>query len=111
VDNGKGESYTQQYKTDPFEGVANHEEREPYSRNKGSSRGDQFIERSNQNLLSSKEEFQFAAGSRDIFDDTVSNDGGSDNGGFSGPIKYGVNRPQSDGRVHGRKAQWPADRS
>jgi hypothetical protein len=107
IDNGKGENFTSNA-IDPWTAQSVHEERS-YSRNAGSNKGDFFIERGadSQNLLNQREEFQFRAGRRDIFDDVVANDGGSDNGGFSGPVRYGVNRPDGAGKVLGRKDQWP----
>jgi hypothetical protein len=98
IDGSKGENWTRANASDSVWGIPNPggEERR-YDRNAGSSRGDQWIERSEQNLLRNKQPFDWAAGKRDIFDDVISNASGNPEDGFSAPIRYGVNRPQSDG--------------
>jgi hypothetical protein len=104
IDRNKGANFTDNA-IDPWTSVPAGGNERSYSRNSGSNRGDQFIERGadSQNLLRQGEDFMFRAGTRDVFDDVVANDGGSPNGGFSGPIKYGVNRSQSDGTKRSRR--------
>jgi len=69
-----------------------------YSRNDGSNRGDQWIERgaASQNLLRNKPpaDGTGSAATRDVYDDVCANSDGT-NGGFSGPIRYGANKSQS----------------
>jgi hypothetical protein len=105
---GKGENFADRA-IDPWTAESNHPERDPYSRNDGSSKGDQLIERGadSQNLLVQSEENQFKFSRRDIYDDVDANSSGT-NDGFSGPIRAGVNRDQRDGKVHTRKSPtWP----
>jgi len=84
IDAAKGENFTKQNRS-PMEGVQSvHEERSSYSGAYGT----------NDPGLRTKRDVQFRWETRDIYTDVVDNDGGSANGGFSGPIKAGVNRSQ-----------------
>jgi hypothetical protein len=94
IDRNKGAGFTSD-PIDPWTAQSNHEEREPYSRNRGSSAGDKFIERGSQFSPRRVDDFMFRAQTRDIYDDTCGDNGNSDvNGGFSGPIRYGVSKGQ-----------------
>src|SRR5947209_6616237 len=97
IDANKGASFTDNAQ-DPWtiRNPAGDERR--YDRNAGSSGGDQWIERSPQNLLRNKDEFVYSAGKRDLWDDVDGNSVGT-NIGFSGPVRYGQNRSQADGTV------------
>jgi hypothetical protein len=107
IDGAKGENFGGN-PIDPWTAESEHSERQ-YSRNEGSSKGDQWIESGadSQNLLRQGEDVQFKFARRDIYDDVDANSSGT-NDGFSGPVKYGVNRPQTDGKIHTRKSpNWP----
>jgi hypothetical protein len=98
ISGAKGENFTKVNDSDSVWGIPNPggEERR-YDRNLGSSRGDQWIERSEQNLLRNKQPLDWAAGSRDLWNDVNSNANGNPEDGFSAAIRYGVNRSQADG--------------
>src|SRR5690349_15559791 len=87
ISGNKGATFTDNAQ-DPWTVQPNSKEREPYSRNRGSSAGDQFIERGSQFSPARPDDFMFRAAKRDIFDDV------SENGdpGFSAPIAAGVNK-------------------
>ena len=65
-----------------------------YSRLDNDNGGDQWMEpRGSENVLRSKDSpWNAGAATRDIWDDTCGN--GDVNSGFSGPIRYGVNKSQ-----------------
>jgi hypothetical protein len=102
IDRNKGAHWTDNAQ-DPWMVVPDGGSERSYSRNKGSSVGDKWIERSPQNLLRQGEDFMFSAGTRDIFDNVVAEDGGGPHGGLSDPLDVGVNRPQSEGTKRSRR--------
>jgi hypothetical protein len=81
---------------------------EQYSRNDtGPNDGDQWTEDSSQNLLRQKDDYVNRAGFRDVFDDVMENGEAGERytgvGGYSAPIRAGVNRPCSSGTVGGNR--------
>ena len=94
IDRNKGANFTDNAQ-DPWSPPPTGGNEQQYSRNRGSSRGDQWIERGPQNLLRNKAEFSDRAATRSVWDDTCGADGNGDvNNGFSGRIRYGVNKSQ-----------------
>jgi hypothetical protein len=83
IDGTKGENFTRGA-VGSWNQQSNHSERESYSGAYGT----------NDSGLRNQRDVQFRWETRDIYTDVVDNDGGSANGGFSGPIKAGVNRSQ-----------------
>jgi hypothetical protein len=81
---------------DPWTQESDHAERS-YSPNTNSDHpGDQWSESSSQNLLRQGTDYQFRSGTRYLWNDAVDGNG-EVKGGFSGPVRYGVDRADSSG--------------
>lgn len=98
IDRSKGQSFTKDYAQDPWSVVPAGGNERRYNRNAGSRAGDKWMEPADSvNVIRSRpDDFQFRAEARSVWDDTCSDEGnGEVNAGFSGPIRYGVNKSQS----------------
>jgi hypothetical protein len=98
ISNGRGEDFTKQYRQDPWAVRNPGGSEKQYDRlNSGSRSADKFAEYGKSQFNPTRpDDFQFRAATRSVWDDTCGDEGNGDvNGGFSGPIRYGVNKSQS----------------
>ena len=97
IDGSKGENFTKVNRGDPLtvrpDCAANERS---YSRLDSDNGGDKWGEYGDDQMngMRNKRDFQFRGETRDIWADVLENDGTRPSGGFSGPIKAGVNRSQ-----------------
>jgi hypothetical protein len=100
IDGTQGEKFTKQGITSHLgqDGTYSDRKERGYSPNAKRSSGDNYVEVGVTDAgLRQVDDFGYRAETRDIYSDVDGNSEGT-NGGFSGPVKYGVNRPQGKKR-------------
>jgi hypothetical protein len=99
IDGTKGEDFSKPHGsgTSEFYKDVNAPERS-YSPNSKRTKGDQWLEVGKTDPgLRNVPDFGYSADSRDIWSDACEGNGET-NSGFSGPVRYGVNKPQGSKR-------------